>query len=73
MASVDGDDVSDLWGETTGTYTFRGIEYVSDVTNPQSVTMCILLPTGGFRHTGRDTVWRICAIPTGGSVAHTPM
>ena len=50
-ASVDGDDVSDLWGETTGTYTFRGIEYVSDVTNPQSGDV-ILLPTGGFRHRG---------------------
>ena len=50
-ASVDGDDVSSLWGETTGTYTFRGIEYVSDVTNPQSGNV-ILLPTGGFRHRG---------------------
>ena len=49
--SVDGDDVSDLWGETTGTYTFRGIENVSDVTNPQSGDV-ILLPTGGFRHRG---------------------
>ena len=50
-ASVDGDDVSSLWGESNGTYRFRGIEYVSDVTSPQSGDV-ILLPTGGFRHRG---------------------
>ena len=50
-ASVDGDDVSSLWGESNGTYRFRGIEYVSNVTSPQSGDV-ILLPTGGFRHRG---------------------
>ena len=50
-ASVDGDDVSGLWGETTGTYTFRGIVSVSAVTNPVAGDV-ILLPTGGFRHRG---------------------
>ena len=47
-ASVDGDDVSSLWGESSGTYRFRGIEYVSDVVSPQSGDV-ILLPTGGFQ------------------------
>ena len=40
-----------LWGESNGTYRFRGIEYVSGVTSPQSGDV-ILLPTGGFRHRG---------------------
>ena len=62
-ASVDGDDVSDLWGETTGTYTFRGIENTADVTSPQSGDV-VLRPTGGFRHRGA-TRWAHLGNPDG--------
>ena len=62
-ASVDGDDVSSLWGESNGTYIFRGIEYTSDVTSPQSGNV-VLLPTGAFRHRGA-TRWSHLGTPQG--------
>ena len=62
-ASVDGDDVSSLWGESNGTYVFRGIENTADVTSPQSGDV-VLRPTGGFRHRGA-TRWAHLGNPIG--------
>ena len=39
-ASVDGDDVSDLWGEVTGTYIFRGIAEYSRCHQPAVRRCC---------------------------------
>ena len=52
----DGEDVSDLWGETTGTYRFRGITYTSGVDTPLDGDV-VLLPEGGFRHRSSGN-WR---------------
>ena len=62
-ASVDGDDVSSLWGESNGTYIFRGIENTADVTSPQAGDV-VLRPTGGFRHRGA-TRWAHLGNPIG--------
>ena len=62
-ASGDGDDVSDLWGEQTGTYRFRGIQATSGVSSPQSGDV-VLLPAGGFRHRGA-TRWSHLSSPQG--------
>ena len=52
----DGSDVSDLWGETTGTYRFRGITYTSGVDSPVDGDV-VLLPVGGFRRRSSGN-WR---------------
>ena len=62
-ASGDGDDVSSLWGESNGTYRFRGITATSGVSSPQSGDV-VLLPNGGFRHRGA-TRWAHLSNPEG--------
>ena len=62
-ASGDGDDVSSLWGESNGTYRFRGITATSAVSSPQSGDV-VLLPNGGFRHRGA-TRWAHLSNPEG--------
>ena len=62
-ASGDGDDVSSLWGESNGTYRFRGITATSGVSSPQSGDV-VLLPNGGFRHRGA-TRWGHLSNPQG--------
>ena len=62
-ASGDGDDVSSLWGESNGTYRFRGITATSGVSSPQSGDV-VLLPNGGFRHRGA-TRWAHLSNPLG--------
>ena len=62
-ASVDGDDVSDLWGESAGTYVYRGEQFTSTVTSPASGDV-IILPTGGWRHRGA-TRWSHLGNPDG--------
>ena len=62
-ASVDGDDVSDLWNEQAGTYRFRGIQVTSTVSSPASGDV-VLLPTGAFRQRG-STRWSHLGNPTG--------
>ena len=62
-ASGDGDDVSSLWGESSGTYRFRGITATSAVSSPLSGDV-VLLPNGGFRHRGA-TRWAHLSNPLG--------
>ena len=62
-ASGDGVDVSSLWGESSGTYRFRGITATSGVSSPQSGDV-VLLPNGGFRHRGA-TRWAHLSNPLG--------
>ena len=61
--SGDGDDVSDLWNEQTGTYRFRGIQLTSSVSSPLSGDI-VLLPTGSFRQRGA-TRWSHLGNPVG--------
>ena len=61
--SGDGDDVSDLWNEQSGTYRFRGIQLTSSVSSPLSGDI-VLLPTGSFRQRGA-TRWSHLGNPVG--------
>ena len=58
-----GDDVSSLWNEQAGTYTFRGIVYQGTIATPASGDV-VLLPTGGFKHYG-GTTWDHLRTPDG--------
>ena len=52
-----------MWGESNGTYRFRGITATSGVSSPQSGDV-VLLPNGGFRHRGA-TRWAHLSNPLG--------
>ena len=49
-------DVSTLWGESSGTYRWRGETYPSGVTNPATGDV-IKEPAGHFRHRNSSNAW----------------